>query len=77
MLIAMLDMRPQVDRLLTLPPTTKFSQLHVLLQSAFGWSNSHMHAFNVEPLDDSGPPFMSLTRGPGEMGRIAIIRQEK
>ena len=36
-----------------------------------------MHAFNVEPLDDSGPPFMSLTREGSDFDSIARIKEEK
>lgn len=39
---------PMITRLLSVPPSLTFGQLHQALQSAFGWTNSHMHSFRVE-----------------------------
>lgn len=43
---------PTINRLLSLPPTITFERLHGVLQIAFGWTNSHMHDFHVELVDD-------------------------
>ena len=43
---------PTINRLLSLPPSLTFEKLHQVLQIAFGWTNSHMHDFNVSLIDD-------------------------
>lgn len=56
---------PTITRLLSLPPSLTFDKLHGVLQISFGWTNSHMHVFNVSFVDAEpgfmGPcPFLSL-----------------
>ena len=43
---------PRINRLLSLPPSLTFAKLHQVLQIAFGWTNSHMHDFNVSLIED-------------------------
>ena len=43
---------PLIQRLLTIPSTFTFAQLHQTLQIAFGWSEAHMHTFHVRELRD-------------------------
>ncbi|CAD6563613.1 MAG: hypothetical protein ASARMPRED_000090 [Alectoria sarmentosa] len=43
---------PTMTRLLSLPPSLTFDKLHRVLQISFGWTNSHMHDFNVLLVDD-------------------------
>lgn len=56
---------PTITRLLSLPSSLTFDKLHRVLQISFGWTNSHMHDFNVSFVDAEpgfmGPcPFLSL-----------------
>ena len=39
--------RPPIWRRLAVPADIKLPRLHEVLQSAFGWTNSHLHAFRV------------------------------
>ena len=38
---------PNISRLLSVPPETTFDKLHEAIQIAFGWTNSHLHSFEV------------------------------
>lgn len=38
---------PKVWRRILVPSSVKMSRLHDMIQSAMGWTNSHMHAFEV------------------------------
>ena len=49
---------PTVSRLLSLPPSLTFDKLHQVLQIAFGWTNIHMHDFNVSLIEDDEAGFM-------------------
>ena len=61
---------PPINRLLSLPPWLTFDKVHEVLQRAFGWTNSHMHRFEVtlvddEPINPFGPrPCLSLEARP-------------
>ena len=60
---------PNITRLLSLPPSLTFDKLHGVLQISFGWTDSHMHVFNVSFVDAEpgfmGPcPFLSLYSDP-------------
>jgi len=46
--ITLLDIRPTIWRRLLVPATIKLPKLHTVLQLAFGWTNSHLHAFRLE-----------------------------
>ncbi|KAF2140855.1 uncharacterized protein K452DRAFT_298936 [Aplosporella prunicola CBS 121167] len=41
---------PTVTRLLSVDADFTFSQLHEVIQIAFGWTNSHTYTFDVKPL---------------------------
>lgn len=64
---------PTITRLLSLPPSLTFDKLHHVLQISFGWTNSHMHDFNVSLVDDEkinpmGPrPCLSIYPNPDNM----------
>ena len=57
---------PPINRLLSLPPSLTFDKVHQVLQIAFGWTNSHMHDFNVSLIDDH-------TDEPWSMGRATCL----
>ena len=46
--ITLLDIRPAIWRRLLVPAKLKLPQFHTALQRAFGWTNSHLHAFRIE-----------------------------
>lgn len=60
------------SRSLLIPRETTFRELHSILQTAFGWSNSHLHCFTVaidketsliiEPKSDDDLSFMSMAQ---------------
>jgi hypothetical protein len=53
--ITLLDIRPSIWRRLLVPAKIKLPQFHTALQRAFGWTNSHLHAFQIK--DDSYEAF--------------------
>jgi hypothetical protein len=49
--------QPAITRTLELPMDLNLAQLHEVLQAAFGWSDSHLHQFNVGGLTYGAPEF--------------------
>ena len=45
--VALADIEPPVWRRLTVPLHTTLAQLHHILQAAMGWTNSHLHQFEI------------------------------
>jgi hypothetical protein len=43
--VTLLDLRPAIWRRLLVPAAIKLPKFHTVLQLAFGWTNSHLHAF--------------------------------
>lgn len=55
--VTLLDLRPAIWRRLLVPATIKLPKLHTVLQLAFGWTNSHLHAFRLaEDSYEANPP---------------------
>ena len=62
--VVLKDVAPEVMRRLVVPLTLKLDRLHLTLQTAFGWSDSHLFAFQAGgmnwgipyPDDDFGDP---------------------
>jgi hypothetical protein len=48
--ITLLDVKPQVARTILVPGETSLDNLHLLIQSAMGWSNIHDYEFRSEEL---------------------------
>lgn len=46
-----LDIEPAVSRTLELPFSLTLGQLHAVLQAAFGWTDNHLHRFEIGGLD--------------------------
>lgn len=46
--VTLLDIKPAIWRRLVVPAATKLPKFHSVLQLAFGWTNSHLHAFRRE-----------------------------
>ena len=55
--VHILDIEPQISRVLELPITLNLAQLHEVLQAAFGWTDSHLHQFNIGGLIYGAPEF--------------------
>lgn len=60
--VALKDVKPEVMRRLVVPVTLRLDRLHLTLQAAFGWTNSHLFEFHGEerwgipdPDGDFGP----------------------
>ena len=45
--VTLLDLRPGIWRRLVVPAKIKLPKLHDVLQCAFDWTDSHMHAFRL------------------------------
>jgi hypothetical protein len=55
--VHILDIAPKISRSLELPLELNFAQVHEVLQAAFGWTDSHLHQFNVGGLTIGAPEF--------------------
>lgn len=45
--ITLLESKPQIWRRIQIPEQYSFWDLHVAIQEAMGWTDSHLHAFEV------------------------------
>ena len=45
--IAVRDVTPKIWRLVRVPHDVRMDRLHDVLQTAFGWTNSHLHQFHL------------------------------
>lgn len=41
------DVEPEVWRRVLIPGSVRLDKLHIMLQAAMGWTNSHLHAFTI------------------------------
>jgi hypothetical protein len=53
---------PRIWRKLRVPGDYTLGDLHAAIQLAFGWTNSHLHAFTIDTAE-YGPPEIDDTRG--------------
>jgi hypothetical protein len=53
-----LAIEPAICRTLELPRDLNFAQLHVVLQAAFGWTDSHLHQFIMGGLVVGAPDYL-------------------
>jgi hypothetical protein len=55
--VTLLGSRPPIWRRLLVPADLKLPRLHAVLQLAFGWTDSHLHAFRLaEESYEASPP---------------------
>ncbi len=54
--IGLRDVAPMIWRRLQIPDAYSFWDLHVAIQSAFGWNDSHLHEFSVQAPSTDRPP---------------------
>src|SRR3954469_18687225 len=70
------DLTPVVSRTLQVPDTATLRQLHLLLQTAFGWQLRHPHHFEVgeahygDPFDDDAEPESLSDDGEVTLGQV-------
>lgn len=55
--VRILDIEPEISRTLELPISLNLAELHEVLQAAFGWTDSHLHQFNIGGLIYGAPEF--------------------
>jgi len=55
--IHLVGIEPAISRTLELPMTLNLAQLHEVIQAAFGWTDSHLHEFNIGGLIYGAPEF--------------------
>jgi hypothetical protein len=48
LLIVLRDVEPVVSRRVEIPGEASLAELHEVLQAAMGWSNSHLHEFDID-----------------------------
>lgn len=70
-----LDIQPEIFRTIELPIDFNLAQLHDILQVSFGWTDSHLHQFNIGGLIYSAPEFFEegLPQG-SRLGEATEIR---
>ena len=58
--ISLCDAKPAIWRRIEVPDNTRLDHLHLMIQAAMGWSNGHLHMFEIDGqhlgmrLDDFG-----------------------
>lgn len=72
--VTLLGVRPAVWRRIVVPNSVVLPELHAVLQKAFGWSDSHLHAFkqgrrSFQPFN----PDFDLGRDPGRVSDEAGV----
>jgi hypothetical protein len=55
--IHLVGIQPPITRTLELPLDLNLAQLHEVLQATFGWTDSHLHQFNIGGLTYGAPEF--------------------
>jgi hypothetical protein len=49
--VSIADTRPKIWRKVRVPENYTLGDLHVVLQIAFGWDNSHLHSFTINAVE--------------------------
>ena len=60
------DIEPPIWRRLVMPLTTTLSELHHILQAAMGWTDSHLHQFEIGGLRYGDPDMLNQDRFEGD-----------
>jgi Plasmid pRiA4b ORF-3-like protein len=68
--IELAGIKPLIWRRVVVPETITLAKLHQVIQAVMGWTNSHLHEFEIaqerygipNPTDPFGPPVVSETR---------------
>lgn len=62
--VSLLGIEPEIWRLIEVPETYTFWDLHVAIQDAMGWLDYHLHLFEPETLRDSSTRHIGIPEGP-------------
>lgn len=61
--ITLLDVKPKVWRRIQVPEEYNFWGLHVAIQNAMGWTDSHLHQFRVMNPKDGTESYLGIPNG--------------
>ena len=67
--IHLLDVRPAVWRQIEIRANAKFWALHVAIQNAMGWTDSHLHDFELPNADGGEPTWIGMPDPDGDEWR--------
>lgn len=67
--ISLLDIEPEIWRVIEVPESYTFWDLHVAIQDAMGWLDYHLHSFNSS--DNSGNKKIGIPEGPMDSDFVA------
>ncbi len=65
--VALTEIEPPIWRRLVVPWTFHLGQLHLVLQAAFGWWNSHLHEFRIGGLFYGDPEQVGVPEFEGDL----------
>lgn len=75
--IQLLGLRPPIWRSIEIRADATFWALHVALQNAMGWTDSHLHDFEL-PSTDAGPPtWIGMPDSEGDDDRQIHVEQDQ
>lgn len=75
--VTLAHIAPEVLRRIAVPLTMKLDRLHLTLQAAFGWTNSHLYAFHAAGMNWGEPdPHSHEAMGDARKTRIYDIVRE-
>ncbi|WP_226627774.1 plasmid pRiA4b ORF-3 family protein [Alloyangia pacifica] len=63
LLVTLEDIDPPIWRRLVLPSTWTLDRLHLVLQAAFSWTDSHLHEFHIGGLRYGNPEILDIGFG--------------
>ena len=62
--VALDEVEPAIWRRLVVPLQTTLAQLHHILQAAMGWTDSHLHQFEIGGLRFGDPELLNQDQSP-------------
>ena len=69
--VSLLGIEPEIWRLIEVPDTYTFWDLHVAIQDAMGWLDYHLHSFEPATVGDSNPGRIGIPESPMDDDYIA------
>lgn len=69
--VSLLDIDPAIWRVIEVPETYTFWDLHVAIQDSMGWLDYHLHAFVPDSSDESKAVPIGIPDGPLDDGFLA------
>ncbi|MBN2379862.1 plasmid pRiA4b ORF-3 family protein [candidate division WOR-3 bacterium] len=70
--ITLKDVKPSVWRQVLIPANSTFWELHVAIQDAMGWNDTHLHEFKVKDPGSGGMHRIGLPDNENEAGRETL-----